>query len=54
VQALADPGFRQRMVDLALEMPPPDQLTPDALAALQKAEIAKWWPLMTAAGIKKP
>jgi hypothetical protein len=28
-------------------------LTPEALAALQKAEIAKWWPLMRAAGIKQ-
>jgi tripartite-type tricarboxylate transporter receptor subunit TctC len=41
------------MVELALEMPPSDQLTPEALAALQKAEIAKWWPLMRAAGIKQ-
>jgi hypothetical protein len=33
-------------------MPPSDQLTPQALAALQKADIEKWWPLMRAAGIK--
>jgi tripartite-type tricarboxylate transporter receptor subunit TctC len=53
VQAMADPTFRQRMIELALEMPPPDELTPEALAALQKAEIEKWWPLMRAAGITK-
>jgi tripartite-type tricarboxylate transporter receptor subunit TctC len=53
VRALADAGLRQRITDLALEMPPPDQLTPEALAALQKAEIAKWWPIVKAAGIKK-
>lgn len=53
VQAMADPAFKKRMVELALEMPPSDQLTPEALAALQKAEIEKWWPLMKAAGIKK-
>lgn len=53
VQAMADPKFKQRMIELALEMPPSDQLTPEALAALQKAEIAKWWPLMKAAGIKQ-
>ena len=53
VQALADPDLRQRVTDLALEMPPPDQLTPQALAALQKAEIDKWWPIIAAAGIKK-
>jgi tripartite-type tricarboxylate transporter receptor subunit TctC len=53
VQAMADAKFKQRMIELALEMPPSDQLTPEALAALQKAEIAKWWPLMKAAGINK-
>jgi tripartite-type tricarboxylate transporter receptor subunit TctC len=52
VQAMADPTFRQRMIELALEMPPSDQLTPEALLALQKAEIDRWWPLMKAAGIK--
>jgi len=53
VQAMADPTFRKRMVDLALEMPPPNELTPEALADLQKRDIDKWWPLMKAAGIKK-
>jgi tripartite-type tricarboxylate transporter receptor subunit TctC len=53
VQAMADPGFKKRMIELALEMPPSDQQTPEALAALQKAEIDKWWPLMKAAGIKQ-
>jgi tripartite-type tricarboxylate transporter receptor subunit TctC len=52
VQAMADPAFKKRMVELALEMPPSDQLTPEALAALQKREIARWWPMMKAAGIK--
>ena len=53
VAALADPELRRRVTDLALEMPPADQLTPEALAALQKAEIDKWWPIIKAAGIKK-
>jgi len=53
VQAMADPGFKKRMVELALEMPPSDELTPEALAALQKREIDRWWPLMKAAGIKQ-
>jgi tripartite-type tricarboxylate transporter receptor subunit TctC len=52
VQAMADPTFRKRMIELALEMPPSDQLTPEALLALQKTEIDRWWPLMRAAGIK--
>jgi tripartite-type tricarboxylate transporter receptor subunit TctC len=53
VQAMADPTFRKRMVELALEMPPSDQLTPEALAALQKADMEKWWPVAKAAGLKK-
>jgi tripartite-type tricarboxylate transporter receptor subunit TctC len=52
VQAMSDPAFKQRMIQLALEMPPSDALTPEALAALQKAAIEKWWPLLKAAGIK--
>ena len=28
------------------------QQTPEALAALHKAEIEKWWPIIKAAGIK--
>jgi tripartite-type tricarboxylate transporter receptor subunit TctC len=52
VGAMADPGLRQRVTDLALDMPPQDQLTPQALAELQKAETAKWWPIIKAAGIK--
>ncbi len=29
-----------------------EQQTPEALAAYQKAEIEKWWPIIKAAGIK--
>jgi len=53
VQAMADAGFKKRMVELALEMPPAGELSPEALAALQKRDIEKWWPLMKAAGIKQ-
>jgi tripartite-type tricarboxylate transporter receptor subunit TctC len=50
--ALADPMMRARLADLAQETFPRAQQTPEALGALQKAEIAKWWPIIKAAGIK--
>jgi tripartite-type tricarboxylate transporter receptor subunit TctC len=49
---LADPETRQRLTDLAQEIYPPEQRTPQALHDFQKAEIEKWWPIITAAGIK--
>jgi tripartite-type tricarboxylate transporter receptor subunit TctC len=52
VEALADPAVRARLRDLAQEIFPPAQQNPEALAALQKSEIAKWWPIIKAAGIK--
>ena len=51
VNALAEPELRQRLIDLAYEMPPPAEQTPQALGALQRAEIAKWWPIIKAANI---
>src|SRR5580700_5790998 len=52
VEALADPAVRQRFVEIGQEAWPRDKQTPAALAAQQKAEIAKWWPIIKAAGIK--
>jgi tripartite-type tricarboxylate transporter receptor subunit TctC len=52
VQALADPAVRKRLVDLGQEFFPADQLTPQALAAYQRAEMDKWWPIIRAAGIR--
>ena len=51
-RALADPSMGSRLVDLGQEIFPPDQQTPEALGALQKADIEKWWPIIRAAGIK--
>src|ERR1700704_983975 len=52
VQALSDPLVRQRFGELGLDIPPRDQLTPEALGAFQKAEIEKWWPVIKGANIK--
>ncbi len=52
VKTLADPATRQKLIDLAQEIFPADQLTPQALLAFHKAEIEKWWPVIKAAGIK--
>ena len=49
---LADPAVRQRLVELGQEIPAADEQTPGALAALQKAEIERWWPIIKAANIK--
>jgi tripartite-type tricarboxylate transporter receptor subunit TctC len=50
--AMADPAVRSRMTDLGLDVPPPEQQSAQALGALQKAEIEKWWPIIKAANIK--
>ena len=50
--ALGDATVRRRLADIGQEIFPRKQQTPHALAAYQKAEIEKWWPLIKAANIK--
>ena len=52
VEALNDPAVKKQLENLGLQMPPKDQLSPQALGSWQKAEIAKWWPLIKAANVK--
>jgi tripartite-type tricarboxylate transporter receptor subunit TctC len=52
VDALNDPAVRKQLENLGLQMPPADQLSPEALGTWQKAEIAKWWPMIKAANVK--
>ena len=52
VEALADPKVRMRFAELGLDIAPRAQQTPAGLAALQKAEIEKWWPIIKDAGIR--
>jgi tripartite-type tricarboxylate transporter receptor subunit TctC len=53
VQAvLAEPSMRTRIAELGQEIFPREQQTPEGLAAYQKAEIEKWWPIIRSANIK--
>jgi tripartite-type tricarboxylate transporter receptor subunit TctC len=52
VQTLADPAIRARLNQLGLDVATREEQTPEGLAAFNKAEIQKWWPIIKAAGIK--
>jgi tripartite-type tricarboxylate transporter receptor subunit TctC len=52
VEALADPAVRSRLADFGMGIFPRERQTPEALAALQKADAEKWWPIMKEFGIK--
>ena len=52
VGTLADTAVRARFADLGQGIFPREQQTPEALAAQQKSEIEKWWPIIKEAGIK--
>jgi tripartite-type tricarboxylate transporter receptor subunit TctC len=51
-QVLADPAVKAKLAELGLDVAAPQQQTPEGLAAFQKAEIEKWWPIIKAAGVK--
>jgi len=52
IEAMNDPAVRKKFEELGLQMPPENKLAPEALGLLQKAEIAKWWPMIRAADVK--
>jgi tripartite-type tricarboxylate transporter receptor subunit TctC len=52
LDALNDPQVKRQLENLGLQMPPADKSTPEALGDWQKAEIAKWWPMIKAANVK--
>ena len=51
-KALEEPALKKRFADIGQEIWPKEQQNPAALAAQQKAQIDKWWPIIKAAGIK--
>jgi tripartite-type tricarboxylate transporter receptor subunit TctC len=52
IAAVNDSVVRQRLIDMGQQIPPPEQQSPEAFAAFQRAEIEKWWPIIRAANIK--
>jgi tripartite-type tricarboxylate transporter receptor subunit TctC len=52
MQVLADPAVKAKFTELGLDVASKEQQTPEGLAAFQKAEIEKWWPIIKASGIK--
>jgi tripartite-type tricarboxylate transporter receptor subunit TctC len=52
VEAMSDPDVRKRLAEMGLDVPAAEQRTPEALAAFQKAEIEKWWPVVKAANVR--
>jgi tripartite-type tricarboxylate transporter receptor subunit TctC len=52
-QALADPAVKARFTELGLDVATPEQQKPEGLAAFNKAEIDKWWPIIKAANIRE-
>ena len=52
VASLANPKVRERLTTQGVEIAPRDKQSPESLAAIQQAEIKKWWPIIEAAGIQ--
>jgi tripartite-type tricarboxylate transporter receptor subunit TctC len=52
VDAVADPAVRARLAEQGQELPSREQQTPEALGAVQKRDIERWWPIIRAAGMR--
>lgn len=52
VASLASPKVRELFESQGVEIAAREKQTPESLAAIQQAEIKKWWPIIEAAGIK--
>jgi tripartite-type tricarboxylate transporter receptor subunit TctC len=52
VEALVDPVVHERLANVGFDFFQRENLTPEALAAMQKADAEKWWPIIKELGIK--
>jgi tripartite-type tricarboxylate transporter receptor subunit TctC len=52
ISALENPQIRERLINQGVEIFPKDMQNPAALAAFQKKDIERWWPIIKEAGIK--
>ena len=52
IKALQDPEIRSKLENLGQDIPTPEQMRSDAFGAYQKAEFAKWKPIIDKAGVK--
>jgi tripartite-type tricarboxylate transporter receptor subunit TctC len=51
-QLLGSPPVKQRLQEFGIQIAPLDQQSPEELRAYQKAEMARWWPVIKAANLK--
>ncbi|MFN4014013.1 MAG: Bug family tripartite tricarboxylate transporter substrate binding protein [Reyranella sp.] len=52
IKTLQDPEIRRKLENLGQDIPTPEQMKSDAFGAFQKAEFAKWKPIIDKAGVK--
>ena len=51
-RVLAHPTVQKRFEELGIEITPLAQQSPEALAAFQKVETERWWPIIKASNLK--
>jgi tripartite-type tricarboxylate transporter receptor subunit TctC len=52
VTAMNSETVRRRLTEIGQDILPREQQTPESLAAFQRSEIERWWPIIKAANIK--
>lgn len=52
IEALADATVKAKLASLGQDIFPPERQSPQALDTHQKAEIARWWPIIKAAEVR--